>query len=148
WREVCETVGGNGGRFGFHAAGSPAGWALLEQAGALSAALPVVIVFNGQILENPTNSRVAEALGVDTHPKAVLYDIAVIGAGPAGLSAAVYGASEGFATAVCEPEAFGGHASASSNIRNYPGFPHGISGAELAFRTFHQAQYLGVDFIY
>jgi len=147
-RELCDTLARNGVRFGFHAAGSPAGRALLEQAGALSAALPVVIVFNGQILENPTNSRVAEALGVDTHPKAVLYDIAVIGAGPAGLSAAVYGASEGFATAVCEPEAFGGQASASSNIRNYPGFPHGISGAELAFRTFHQAQYLGVDFIY
>src|SRR5262249_10699594 len=147
-RELCDTLARNGVRFGFHAAGSPAGRALLEQAGALSAALPVVIVFNGQILGNPTNSRVAEALGVDTHPKAVLYDIAVIGAGPAGLSAAVYGASEGFATAVCEPEAFGGQASASSNIRNYPRFPHRISGAQLALRTFHQAHYLGVGFIY
>src|SRR5262249_56328331 len=108
WREVCETVGGNGGRFGFHAAGSPAGWALLEQAGALSAALPVVIVFNGQILENPTNSRVAEALGVDTHPKAVLYDIAVIGAGPAGPSAAVHGGSEGVAPPAGEAGGVGG----------------------------------------
>lgn len=147
-RELCETLTRNGVQFGFHAAGSPAGRELLEQAGAASARLPVVMVFNGQTLENPTNSMIAEALGVNTHPKATLYDIAVIGAGPAGLSAAVYGSSEGLSTALLEPEAFGGQASASSSIRNYPGFPHGISGAELAFRTFQQARLLGVDFIY
>jgi len=146
--ELCEILARNGVRFGFHAAGSPAGRALLEQAAVVSPALPVVIVFNGSILENPTNSMVAEALGVDIHPRDLLYDIAVIGAGPAGLSAAVYGASEGLVTALLEPEAFGGQASASSKIRNYPGFPHGISGAELAFRTLQQAHFLGVDFIY
>jgi len=106
------------------------------------------MVFNGQTLVNPSNSMIADALGVNTRPEATLYDIAVIGAGPAGLSAAVYGSSEGFTTALLEPEAVGGQASASSNIRNYPGFPHGISGAELAFRTFQQARLLGVDFIY
>src|SRR5262245_8738373 len=147
-RELCETLTRNGVQFGFHTADSPSGRRLLEQAGAASATLPVVMVFNGKVLENPTNSMIAEALGIDVHPKTALYDIAVIGAGPAGLSAAVYGASEGLATALLEPEAFGGQASASSNIRNYPGFPHGISGAELAFRTLQQARFLGVDFIY
>ena len=147
-RELCDALTRNRVRFGFHAADSPTGRELLEQAGAASATLPVVMVFNGQILENPTNSMIAEALGIDTHPKPGLYDIAVIGAGPGGLSAAVYGASEGFAIALLEPEAVGGQASASSNIRNYPGFPHGISGADLAYRTFQQARFLGVDFIY
>ena len=147
-RELCEALTRNGVRFGFHAADSPTGRELLEQAGAASATLPVVMVFNGRTLENPTNSMIAEALGIHTHPKPGLYDVAVIGAGPGGLSAAVYGASEGFATALLEPDAVGGQASASSNIRNYPGFPHGISGADLAYRTFQQARFLGVDFIY
>ena len=147
-RELCEALTRNGVRFGFHAADSPTGRELLEQAGAVSATLPVVIVFNGRTLENPTNSMIAEALGIHTHPKPGLYDVAVIGAGPGGLSAAVYGASEGFTTALLEPDAVGGQASASSNIRNYPGFPHGISGADLAYRTFQQARFLGVDFIY
>ena len=147
-RELCETLARNGVQFGFHAADSPTGRQLLEQAGAASATLPVVMVFNGQTLENPSNAMIAEALGIKTHPKTALYDIAVIGAGPGGLSAAVYGASEGFATALLESEAVGGQASASSNIRNYPGFPHGISGADLAYRTFQQARVMGVDFIY
>jgi len=87
-------------------------------------------------------------LGIKTRPEAVTYDVAVIGAGPAGLAAAMYGASEGLATAVLEHEALGGQAGTSSMIRNYLGFPRGVSGAELAQRAYEQAWILGADFIY
>src|SRR5262249_58600070 len=118
--ELCEILARNGVRFGFHAAGSPAGRALLEQAGAVSPALPVVIVFNGSILENPTNSMVAEALGVDIHPRDLLYDIAVIGAGPAGVSAAVYGGSGGLVTGLVVAGGFRWPGSAGFEIPKQP----------------------------
>lgn len=146
--ELCDALTRNAIPFGFYAAGSPGGRALLEQAAATSATLPVVLVFEGQVLENPTTSTIAEALGVTTRPTAAHYDLAVVGAGPAGLAAAVSGASEGLATALLEPEAFGGQASASPRIRNYLGFSHGVTGANLTRRAVAQASQFGVDLIY
>jgi thioredoxin reductase (NADPH) len=83
------------------------------------------------VLVDPTNAEVGQALGVDVRPPERTYDLLIVGAGPAGLAAAVYGTSEGLRTAVLEREAFGGQAGTSSLIRNYPGFPWGVSGVEL-----------------
>ena len=100
------------------------------------------------LLENPPNTQIAEALGVQTRPGGGLFDVAVIGAGPAGLAAAVYGASEGLSTVVLEPEAIGGQAGTSSHIRNYLGFPTGVSGEDLAVRAYTQAWNFGADYVY
>jgi thioredoxin reductase (NADPH) len=91
---------------------------------------------------------VAEALGLDVRPAGRTYDVVIVGAGPAGLAAAVYGASEGLRTALLEREAFGGQAGTSSRIRNYLGFPGGISGVELAQRAYQQAWVFGTDNVY
>ena len=133
---------------GFYPADGDEGRALLDQAGAAVATLPVIILFNGQVLENPSNIEVAEALGIRTRAGSGLYDLAVIGAGPAGLAAAVYGASEGLSTVVLEPEAIGGQAGTSSRIRNYLGFPNGVSGEDLAVRAYTQAWNFGAEYVY
>jgi len=106
--------------------------------------LPVVVLGDDTVLRNPTNAQVADALGLteDLDPN-VIYDLAVIGAGPGGLAAAVYGASEGLATIVFESLAPGGQAGTSSKIENYLGFPTGISGQALAGRAQVQAQKFG-----
>jgi thioredoxin reductase (NADPH) len=108
----------------------------------------VIIMFDGQVLENPSNTQIAEAIGVQTSPGTGLYDVAVIGAGPAGLAAAVYGASEGLSTVLLEPEAIGGQAGTSSHIRNYLGFPTGVSGGDLAVRAYTQAWNFGAEYVY
>jgi thioredoxin reductase (NADPH) len=146
--EIRDLLGRNGIPFGFYPAGSARGNALLEQADATAAALPVIIMFDGRIMENPSNKDVADVLGVKTSPGTGLYDVAVIGAGPAGLAAAVYGASEGLSTVVLEPEALGGQAGTSSHIRNYLGFPTGVSGEDLAVRAYMQAWYFGAEYVY
>jgi thioredoxin reductase (NADPH) len=146
--ELRDMLSRNGVPFGFYPVGSDAGRALLRHAGAELAELPVVIVFDGRVLASPSNRTLAEAVGMQTRPRPVLCDVAVIGAGPAGLSAAVYGTSEGIGTAVLESEAVGGQASASSQIRTYLGFPHGVGGAELAHRAFLQASLFGAEFVY
>jgi thioredoxin reductase (NADPH) len=133
---------------GFYPADSDEGRALLDQVGAGAATLPVIILFNGCVLENPSNIEVAEALGIQTRPGSGRYDLAVIGAGPAGLAAAVYGASEGLSTVVLEPEAIGGQAGTSSRIRNYLGFPNGVSGEDLAVRAYTQAWNFGAEYVY
>lgn len=157
--ELRELLGRNGVPFGFHPAGSPEGQRLLEEAGAAAAGaghvagaagktLPVVVLFDGRVLVDPTNAEVAEALGVPIRPGGGRYDVTVIGAGPAGLAAAVYGASEGLSTVVLEPEAIGGQAGSSSLIRNYLGFPSGVSGEELAVRAYTQALSFGAEYVY
>ncbi len=146
--EIRDLLGRNGLPFGFYAAGSERGAALLREAAAQAAALPVIILFDGRVLENPPNTEIAEALGLRTAPGEGRYDVAVIGAGPAGLAAAVYGASEGLATVVLEPEAIGGQAGTSSLIRNYLGFPRGVSGGDLAVRAFTQAWNFGAEYVY
>ncbi len=89
--EIRDLLSRNVIPFGFYPADARPGKALLEQAGAAAATLPVVIMFDGRVLENPSNAQLAEAIGLRTSPGADLYDVAVIGAGPAGLAAAVYG---------------------------------------------------------
>jgi thioredoxin reductase (NADPH) len=146
--EIRDLLSRNVLPFGFYRADAGPGRALLEQAGAVAAALPVVIMSDGRVLEDPSNAQLAEAIGMRTSPGTDLYDVAVIGAGPAGLAAAVYGASEGLSTVVLEPEAIGGQAGTSSQIRNYLGFPAGVSGEDLALRAYTQAWNFGADYVY
>jgi thioredoxin reductase (NADPH) len=132
----------------FYPHDSQAGRQLLREAGQDGSRLPVVIFRTGQVLADPSHAELTEFLGAAIRPAATSYDVAIVGAGPAGLAAAVAAASEGLATLVLEPEVFGGQAGTSSLIRNYPGFPHGISGDDLAFRTFEQAWLFGASFVF
>jgi thioredoxin reductase (NADPH) len=109
--------------------------------------LPVCIFPDGSRLECPTTRQVTEKLGWFHDPSRAEYDLAIYGAGPAGLSAAVYGASEGLSTVVIEQSAVGGQAGSSSRIENYLGFPDGISGAELAERAREQARKFGAEIL-
>jgi thioredoxin reductase (NADPH) len=118
--------------------------ALLERFGTKLAETPVVIWQSKDVLKNPTNAELARTIGlmVDA-PRERTYDLVVVGAGPAGLGAAVYGASEGLSTLALESIALGGQAGTSSRIENYPGFPAGLSGFELATRILVQADKFG-----
>ncbi len=109
--------------------------------------LPAIRVINGKTVAKPQLRRVAELLGLETEPLAAEYDTVIVGAGPAGLAAAVYGASEGLKTIVVEREAPGGQAGTSSRIENYLGFPSGVSGDELASRALQQARRLGAEIL-
>jgi len=107
---------------------------------------PLVVAPDGTVLRNPSESELARAMGmIRALAKDKVYDVAVVGSGPAGLSTAVYAASEGLAVAVCDTRAFGGQAGASARIENYLGFPTGISGLALTARAFNQAQKFGAD---
>ncbi|HHX64336.1 MAG TPA: FAD-dependent oxidoreductase [Chloroflexi bacterium] len=132
----------------FYDADSPEGCHLLEAAELTRDDLPVVVLYNARVLANPNNAELAEAIGVSTHPDDELYDLAIVGAGPAGLSAAVYGASEGLNTVVIEPESPGGQAGTSSMVRNYLGFPRGISGGDLMRQAYRQAWLFQTRFIF
>ena len=108
--------------------------------------LPLVVAPDGTVLRNPSESDLARAMGmVRAIAKDKVYDVAVVGSGPAGLSTAVYAASEGLAVAVCDGRSFGGQAGASARIENYLGFPTGISGLALTARAFNQAQKFGAE---
>ena len=109
--------------------------------------LPVVVLPGGAVLRNPTKQELARALGlVAAGFRSEPYDVAIVGAGPAGLATAVYGASEGLSILVLEKSAFGGQAGASARIENYLGFPTGVSGQALMGRAFTQAQKFGAEF--
>jgi thioredoxin reductase (NADPH) len=108
---------------------------------------PVIRVVGGKTVARPQLRRVAELLDLGTEPQAAEYDVVVVGAGPSGLAAAVYGASEGLRTLVVEREAPGGQAGTSSRIENYLGFPSGVSGDELASRALQQARRLGAEIL-
>jgi thioredoxin reductase (NADPH) len=109
--------------------------------------LPVVFFPNGDVLVEPDNLAVAEKCGLQTQATQPFYDVIIVGAGPAGLGAAVYGASEGLRTLMIDKEATGGQAGTSSRIENYLGFPKGLSGADLARRATAQAQRLGAEIL-
>lgn len=109
--------------------------------------LPVVVTASGAVLEAPTNAELADKIGLLTHAELPFYDLIIIGAGPAGLAAAVYGASEGLRTVLVERQAPGGQAGQSSRIENYLGFPAGVSGSELARRAITQARRFGAEMI-
>ena len=108
---------------------------------------PTIRVIDGKTVVRPQLYRVAELLGLARQPEAAEYDTVIVGAGPAGLAAAVYGASEGLSTIALEREAPGGQAGTSSRIENYLGFPSGVSGAELASRALQQARRLGAEIL-
>ena len=107
--------------------------------------LPLAVCPDGSVLRSPTEAALARCLGMDAVTADKLYDVAVVGAGPAGLAAAVYAASEGLSVVVLDARAFGGQAGASARIENYLGFPTGISGQALAARAFIQAQKFGAE---
>lgn len=122
------------------------GRAIVERAGILPEELPLMICPNGTVLKRPTDAEAGIILGItpELDPNTV-FDVAVVGAGPAGLAAAVYGASEGLSVLVLDQRAFGGQAGASARIENYLGFPTGISGMALAGRAFNQALKFGAE---
>ena len=126
---------------------SPEATALLKEKGLDDAKLPVVIFGDGTAVVQPSTMDLARRIGLRTEASEEFYDVIVIGAGPAGLAAGVYGASEGLRTLIVEPEAVGGQAGSSSRIENYLGFPQGLSGDELAKRAFLQANRLGAEFL-
>src|SRR3954469_24778042 len=109
--------------------------------------LPVIRVIDGKTVTRPQLRRVAELLGLSTEPAVAEYDAVIVGAGPAGLAAGVYGASEGLSSIVIEREAPGGQAGTSSRIENYLGCPSGVSGDELASRALQQARRLGAEIL-
>ena len=120
---------------------------LLESAGADAAALPLVVFSDGTVLKNPPIAEVARKLGLRTKAEFPFYDLVVVGAGPAGLAAAVYGAADGLKTLLIEREAPGGQAGRSSRIENYLGFPTGLSGTDLARRAIAQARRFGAEIL-
>jgi thioredoxin reductase (NADPH) len=126
---------------------APEAIALLKEKGIDDSKLPVVLFGDGTALVQPSTTELAAKVGLRTQAREEFYDVIVIGAGPAGLAAGVYGASEGLRTLVVEPEAVGGQAGSSSRIENYLGFPQGLSGDELAKRAFLQANRLGAEFL-
>ncbi len=120
--------------------------AIVQQYVTTPADLPLAVCPNGTVLRNPSESELARVLGmVNLADRSVLFDVAIIGSGPAGLATAVYGASEGLSMAVLDRRAFGGQAGASARIENYLGFPTGITGQALAGRAFVQAQKFGAE---
>jgi thioredoxin reductase (NADPH) len=143
---LCDMLDRNGIPYGFHQVESEEGAELLRQAGLDDSQLPVVMLPDGHALRDPSGAVVCEALGV-TDAEERSCDVAIVGAGPAGLAAAVYGASEGLSTIIIEREAVGGQAGTSSMIRNYLGFPRGISGGELTQRAYQQAWVFGTKFV-
>jgi thioredoxin reductase (NADPH) len=120
---------------------------LLRIAGVSDEGLPVALMEDGSVLERPTVLELAERLGIAGQPTTDHYDLVIVGGGPAGLAAAVYGASEGLSTVMVEREAPGGQAGTSSRIENYLGFPRGLSGSELARRATDQARRLGAELL-
>jgi thioredoxin reductase (NADPH) len=131
----------------FCLADSPEGRALLADVDG-EPKLPVMILPNGSVLADPSDAEVGGAGGAAVDPRQSDFDVVIVGSGPAGLSAAVYGASEGFSTLVVDEGGVGGQATSSSLIRNYLGFPRGVSGGRLAEQAYEQAWVLGSNFAF
>jgi thioredoxin reductase (NADPH) len=145
--QVREFLARNQLYYTWFRADEPEGQRLLEAAGEDGLTLPVLITEQGETLVNPGDTDLAATLGLTTTPAKDFYDLIVIGGGPAGLAAAVYGASEGLHTVLIERTATGGQAGQSSRIENYLGFPDGVSGSQLADRARRQAEKFGAELI-
>jgi len=145
--QVRDFLARNGLHYSWFMADDPDGERLLKAAGADCLRLPVVVTERGDTLVEPTDAQLADTLGLTTTPSQEFYDLIVIGGGPAGLAAAVYGASEGLRTVLIERTATGGQAGQSSRIENYLGFPDGVSGGQLAERARRQAEKFGAELI-
>ena len=147
-RELEANMELNGVACGFYPSDTAKGRDLLELHSISDDRLPAVILYNGEVLFDPPDLELAEALGAKIRPDPGLYDVTIVGAGPAGLAAAVYGASEGLRTLVLECLAVGGQAVTSPRIRNYLGFPWGLSGRELVDRAGRQAASFGASTVF
>jgi thioredoxin reductase (NADPH) len=145
--EVRQFLARNQHSFRSFMADEAKGKQLLDAAGLDGYQLPVVITEQGETLVEPSNGELAAMLGLSTSPSMEMYELAVIGGGPAGLAAAVYGASEGLKTVLIEETTTGGQAGRSSKIENYLGFPTGVSGAELTTAARRQAERFGAEVI-
>jgi thioredoxin reductase (NADPH) len=145
--QVRDFLARNGLYYTWFMADEPAGEQLLQAAGEDGLRLPVVVTERGTTLVEPSDAELADTLGLTTAPSQEFYDLVVIGGGPAGLAAAVYGASEGLRTVLIERTATGGQAGQSSRIENYLGFPDGVSGSQLAQRARKQAEKFGAELI-
>jgi thioredoxin reductase (NADPH) len=143
--QVREFLARNQVPYRWYASDGPEGRRLLEAAGADGLTLPLVVTPDGEALVAPTDPELASHVGLATTPSAGFYDLIVIGGGPAGLGAALYGASEGLRTLLVERTATGGQAGQSSRIENYLGFPDGVSGAQLTDRARRQAAKFGAE---
>jgi thioredoxin reductase (NADPH) len=132
----------------FHAESSEAGRRLLREAGRDGSRLPVVLRHDGRVLVEPSDAELIEAIGGGTQLSTDVYDLVIVGAGPAGLTAAVYAASEGLETVVLEQGISGGQAAMSSRIRNFPGFTWGIGGHDLTYRACEQAWLFGANMVF
>jgi thioredoxin reductase (NADPH) len=145
--ELRETLGRCAIPHRFSLADSDEGRALRSGVGA-GPELPLMILPDGRVLVDPSDGEIARASGTTVDPEGMDVDLVIVGSGPAGLSAAVYGASEGLRTLVIDSGGLGGQATSSSSIRNYLGFPRGISGGELARRAYGQAWVFGARFAF
>jgi thioredoxin reductase (NADPH) len=133
---------------GFYSVESEAGRRMLDEAGVNATRLPIAIRYDGQVMIDPSLPDLARAIGVNVKNDVDSCEVAIVGAGPAGLTAAVYAASEGLDTVLLELAVSGGQAGTSPLIRNYPGFPHGISGGLLMERTCEQAWLMGAHIVF
>jgi thioredoxin reductase (NADPH) len=145
--EVRDFLARNQLPYRWYLVDEPEGAALVSAAGADPEALPLVVLSDGATLAAPDDATLAAAVGLSTTPTEDFYDLVVIGGGPAGLGAAVYGASEGLRTVLVERQVTGGQAGQSSRIENYLGFPDGVSGGQLAERARRQAVRFGAELL-
>jgi thioredoxin reductase (NADPH) len=145
--EVRDVLSRVGAVFAFHPDDSPAGRRLLAEAGVDGSRLPVIVFFDNRVLVDPSHAELFASMGVATSPTIDSCDVIIVGAGPAGLAAAVYAAYEGLHTVLVEPVIPGGQAGTSSLIRNYLGFERGISGSDLANRAMQQAWLFGTNLV-
>ena len=143
--EVREFLARNQVPYRWYASDEPEGQRLLDAAGTDGSVLPLVVTADGDSLIEPSDAELADRVGLATTPSKDFYDLVVIGGGPAGLGAAVYGASEGLRTVLVERTATGGQAGQSSRIENYLGFPDGVSGSQLTERARRQAAKFGAE---
>ena len=145
--EVIGVLSRSGIPHTFYTADSPQGASLLEGVREETGPLPVVVLGDDLVLVDPSDAELAADLGMPTRLAAHDFDIVIVGAGPGGLAAGVYGSSEGLRTLVVEPGSIGGQAGSSSLIRNYLGFSRGVSGSSLAMRAYRQAWAFGTEFL-
>jgi thioredoxin reductase (NADPH) len=146
--QMREFLARNRVPYRWYSSDSPEGERMLAAAGQDGRVLPVVVTESAEVLVDPTPGELAARVGLATVPEHEFYDLIVIGGGPAGLGAAVYGASEGLKTVIVEKNVFGGQAGQSSRIENYLGFPDGLSGGDLTFRARLQAEKFRAEMVH